>query len=180
MLRITLPEVEEWDERKQEFVYSEEKTLQLEHSLVSLSKWESKWHKPFLNTTKMTDEEALDYIRCMTLTQNVSPETYNRITYDHIIAIKDYINDPMTATKFSEDGKSKRSREIITAEIVYYWMSALQIPFECRKWHLNRLLAFIRVCSAKNSPTKKMSQREIMSQNAALNAARRQQLNSKG
>jgi hypothetical protein len=180
VLRITLPAVEEWDERTESFVYSAEMTLQLEHSLVSLSKWESKWHKPFLHTTGMTDEESLDYIRCMTLTQNVPPETYYRLTGEHIKAIKSYINEPMTATTFSKETGGKRNREIITAEIIYYWMSALQIPFECQKWHLNRLLAFIRVCSTKNAPAKKMSKKDIMSQNAALNAARRQKFNSKG
>lgn len=179
MLRIVLPAIEEWDEQKEEFVQSDEKVLQLEHSLVSLSKWESKWHKPFLHTEDMSDEEALDYIRCMTLTQNVPPETYNRITDVHISEIKKYMNEPMTATTFSKDS-GKRNREIVTAEIIYYWMSTLQIPFECQKWHLNRLLAFIRVCSIKNAPAKKMSKKDIMSQNAALNAARRQKFNSKG
>lgn len=180
MLRLTLPPVEEWDERTETFVYSTETTLQLEHSLVSLSKWESKWHKPFLHTANMTDEESLDYIRCMTLTQNVSPDTYYRLTSDHIDAIKRYINEPMTATTFVADNGPKRNQEIITSEIIYYWMSTLQIPFECQKWHLNKLLAFIRVCSIKNAPAKKMSKKDIMSQNAALNAARRQKFNSKG
>lgn len=180
MLRITLPEVEEWDERKEEFVNAKAITLQLEHSLVSLSKWESKWHKPFLHTTNMNVEESIDYVRCMTLTQNVPPEAYYRLTEEHMDMIKSYINEPMTATTFSSETGGKRNREIVTAEIIYYWMSALQVPFECRKWHLNKLLAFIRVCSIKNAPAKKMSNKDIWAQNAALNAARRRKFNSKG
>ena len=181
MLRITLPAVEQWDERKEEFVYAKEQTLQLEHSLVSLSKWESTWHKPFLHTTEMTYEETIDYVRCMTLTQNVSPETYYRITYKHLEEIKEYIAAPMTATTFSEATNGKRNRDIITAEIIYYWMIASQIPFECRKWHLNKLLTLIRVCSIKNAaPKKGGNKKEQISQYAAMNAARRKKLNTKG
>lgn len=180
MLRLTLPAVEMWDERKQEFVYAKEQTLQLEHSLVSLSKWESTWHKPFLHTPDMTYEETIDYVRCMTLTQNVSPDTYGRITDDHINQIRAYIENPMTATTFREERGGKRNREIITAEIIYYWMIAMQIPSDYQKWHLNRLLTLIRVCSVKNSPTKKMSKRETISQYAALNEANKKRFNTKG
>ena len=116
----------------------------------------------------------------MTITQNVKPEVYNHLTTGNIEEINKYIDAPMTATTFPEDKSGKRNREIITAEVIYYWMVALQIPFECQKWHLNKLITLIRVCNAKNTPPKKMSKREIMSRNAALNAARRKQLNSKG
>lgn len=180
MLRLTLPAVELWDEQKQEFIYAKEQTLQLEHSLVSLSKWESTWHKPFLHTTNMTYEETIDYVRCMTLTQNVSPETYSRITDDHIHQIRAYIENPMTATTFREERNGKRNREIITAEIIYYWMVAMQIPSDYQKWHLNRLLTLIRVCSVKNAPAKKMSKRETISQYAALNEANKKRFNTKG
>lgn len=180
MLWITLPASEFWDEQKQEFVYLKEKTLQLEHSLVSLSKWESKWCKPFLSQKEMTFEETLDYIKCMTITQNVRPEIYDRLTAKHIKEISEYINAPMTATTFTEDKTGKANREVVTAEIIYHWMIALQIPSEYQKWHLNRLLTLIRVCNLKNSPPKKMSKNEIMNRNAALNAARRKRLNSKG
>ena len=180
MLRITIPATEQWDEAKEEFVYTKEQTLQLEHSLVSLSKWESTWCKPFLFTPNKTDEEVVDYIRCMTLTQNVNPDVYRCLTEENIQEIDDYIRKPMTATTFKEEKSSKRNKEIITAEIIYYWMSALQIPFECRKWHLNKLLTQIRVNSIKNAPPSKMSKRETISQYAALNAARKKQLNTKG
>ena len=179
MLRLTLPAIELWDELNQEFIYAKELTLQLEHSLVSLSKWESRWHKPFLHTP-LNFEQTLDYVRCMTLTQNVSPETYYRLTDAHIEQIRAYIEDPMTATTFREEKASKRNHEIITAEIIYYWMSTMQIPIDCQKWHLNRLLTLIRVCSLKNAPAKKMSKRETISQYAALNEARKKQLNTKG
>jgi hypothetical protein len=180
MLQITIPAVELWDERKQEFVTTKEQTLQLEHSLVSISKWESKWCKPFLSKQEKTFEETLDYIKCMTITQNVNPEVYNYLTNKNIEEINNYINAPMTATYFSDDKIAKTSREQITAELIYYWMIALNIPFECQKWHLNRLLTLIKVCNIKNQPPKKRNRKEIMSRNTALNAARRKQLNTKG
>lgn len=180
MLRITIPAVEQWDEAKQEFIYTKEQTLSLEHSLVSISKWESKWCKPFLTKQEKNFEETLDYVKCMTITQNVDPEVYNYLTNENIKAINEYIESPMTATYFSDEQNSKTSREQVTAELIYYWMIAFNIPFECQKWHLNRLLTLIKVCSIKNQPPKKRSRKEIMSRNAALNAARRKQLNTKG
>ena len=181
MLQITIPSRDDlWDESKGEFGTSKEQKLVLEHSLVSLSKWESKWCKPFLSKQEKTTEETIDYIRCMTLTQNVDPEVYNFLTDDNIRDVNAYIEAPMTATWFSNSNTGKQNREQITAELVYYWMIALNIPFECQKWHLNRLLTLIRVCEVKNSPPKKMSRRELLNRNAALNAARRKQLNSKG
>ena len=180
MLRITIPAVEQWDEAKQEFISTKEQTLSLEHSLVSLSKWESKWCKAFLTKQEKTFEETLDYIKCMTLTQNVDPEVYKYLTNGNIGEVNKYIEAPMTATYFSEDKNGKTSREQITAELIYYWMISLNIPFECQKWHLNRLLTLIKVCNIKNTPPKKRSKKEIMSRNAALNAARRKQLNTKG
>ena len=181
MLTITVPiSPEGWDEDKQEFVQPKSQILQLEHSLISLSKWESKWQKPFYSKKEMTDEEALDYIKCMTLNKNVDPDIYNHLTRENIGDVMKYIGNPMTATTFGKDDKSNNSREVITSELIYYWMIASNIPFECQKWHLNRLITLIRVCSIKNTPPKKMNKREIMSRNAALNASRRKQLNSKG
>lgn len=180
MLRITIPAVEQWDEEKQEFISTKEHKLSLEHSLVSLSKWESKWCKAFLTKQEKTLEETLDYIKFMTLTQNVDPEVYKYLTNGNVEEVNRYIEAPMTATYFSEDENGRTSREPITAEIIYYWMISLNIPFECQKWHLNRLLTLIKVCNIKNTPPKKRSKREIMSRNAALNEARRKQLNTKG
>lgn len=181
MLQIVVPiSPEGWDERRQEFVAPRTQILQLEHSLVSLRKWESKWCKPFLSKTDKTDEEVLDYVKCMTLTQHVDPEIYDHLTADNYREINKYIEAPMTATTFSEDKTSKGSREIVTAELIYHWMIALNIPFECQKWHLNSLLTLIRVCNIKNSPPKKMSKSDLMRRNAALNASRRRQHNSRG
>lgn len=180
MLHITIPATEKWDELKEEFIYSKEQKLQLEHSLVSISKWESKWNKSFLYTRNKTDDEILDYVKCMTITQNVDPEIYKNLTVYNFEQINGYINAPMTATHFSEDSTGKKNNERITSELIYYWMIALNIPFECQKWHINRLLTLIRVCNIKNQPPKKRSRREIMSRNAALNAARKKQLNTKG
>ena len=185
MLRITIPSVvsEQFNEETNEFVYTtvlKEQTLQLVHSLVSLSKWESKWCKAFLSKQDKTLEETIDYIKCMTLTQNVNPKIYDYLTNDNISQVNKYIDAPMTATTISEDKSGKKNKEIVTAEIIYYWMITLNIPFECQKWHLNRLLTLIEVCNIKNQPPKKRSRKEIMRRNSALNAARRKQFNSKG
>lgn len=180
MLQITVPGVELYDEKNNEFIYLKERTLQLEHSLVSISKWESKWCKPFISKTDKTEEEIADYVKCMTITQNVDPDIYQRLTKSNYDEIEKYINAPMTATTFREGRGGKKNNGIITAEIIYYWMIALTIPKDYEKWHFNRLLTLIRVCNEKNAPSKKMSKSEIMKNNAALNAARRQQFNSKG
>lgn len=178
MLKIVIPAFEGYNEKTQEFVNIPETTLQLEHSLVSVSKWEAKWNKPFISTESKTNEETLDYIKFMTLTQNVDPKVYTYMNQEIMDEISEYINLPMTATTFKEDGK--KNREIVTNELIYYWMISLNIPFECQKWHLNRLLTLIRVCSIKNTPAKKMSQHEVMSQNRSLNAARRAKLHTRG
>lgn len=180
MLYITVPATEQWDEAKQEFISTKETTLQLEHSLVSLSKWESKWHKAFFSKKDKTFEETIDYIKCMTLTQNVKPEVYACLTKSNIEEINRYIGDPMTATTFFEEKQGGGSSETVTAELIYYWMIALNIPFECQKWHINRLLTLVRVCNIKNQPPKQMGKGERLRRQAELNARRRQQLNTKG
>ena len=179
MLKITVPGLELYDEENNEFINYKDQTLQLEHSLVSISKWEAKWHKPFLSDEDKTLEEIIDYIKCMTITQNVKSDVYDRLTSDNIQTINDYIQDSMTATTFSDDKKTGK-KEIVTSEIIYYWMVTYNIPMECQKWHLNRLLTLVKVCTIKNSPPKKMSNSEIISRNKALNAARRKKLNTKG
>lgn len=181
MLYITIPARQLWNEQTGEFVYISEQTLQLEHSLVSLSKWESKWHKSFLSDkVEKTDEEIMDYIKCMTITQNVNPLVYMCLTRDNIEKINAYISNPMTATTF-RDEKEKKNKEVVTAELIYYWMLSLNIPFECQKWHINRLLTLIRVCNIKNTPPGKgKSKRELTSQYAAMNAARRKAHNTRG
>lgn len=180
MLEITVPATEYYDEFRQEFVNTPETTLQLEHSLVSLSKWECKWHKPFLGETQKTNEEALDYIRCMTKNQHVNPLVYGAIPKSMFDEIDLYLEDQMTAAVFHDQEPKKASRELTTAETIYHWMFSLQIPLDCEKWHLNRLLSLIRFSSIKNGPDKKMSKKEIMRQNQAINAARRQQLKTRG
>lgn len=182
MLEITVTiEPEQWDEKNERFIPPKETTLQLEHSLVSLSKWESKYHKPFL-TSEKTDVETLEYIKFMTLTQNIRPDIYNYLSRKNIKEIEEYINDPMTATTFREDNPNKKSRQIITNELIYSWMVGYQIPFECQSWHLNRLITLIRVCGAQNQPPKKgkTSQKDLASKYAAMNARNRAKYNSKG
>lgn len=183
MLQLTIPSAEYYDEKRETFIEIKGQTVQLEHSLVSVSKWEAKWKKPFLGKDPKTEEESLDYIRCMTITQNVDPNVYKNLTPPLIAKINAYIEEPMTATWFSESQNQRPSREIITAEIIYYWMIALNIPMECQKWHLNRLLTLIRVCNIKNGNAgnkPKMSKRELMNRNRALNAARKSRLNTNG
>ena len=179
MFKLTIPSIETYDAEKNEFVQTKEYVLQLEHSLVSLSKWEGKWCKPFLTREDKSFEESVDYVRCMTMTQNVDQAAYLCITPKEIDLVSSYIDKPMTATVLPKD-KSTPSREIVTAELIYYWMITMNIPFECQKWHLNRLLTLINVCSIKNATPKKRSKREIMDRNAAINAARRQKYNTKG
>ena len=178
MLEIIVPGREFFDEDKNEFVVTKSTKLTLEHSLISLSKWESKWEKPFLSSDK-TVPETIDYIRCMTLTQNVDPLVYNSLNNENVQDVVKYIEAPMTATKVKSQ-KHARNSETVTAELIYYWMIALNIPFECQKWPLNKLLTLIEVCSIKNQPQKKMSRSEILRSNRELNAARRAKYKTKG
>jgi hypothetical protein len=171
-LTVTIPEDVLFNEETNEFFYTKETKLKLEHSLVSISKWEANWEKPFLNGIQ-PGEETIDYIRCMTLTQNVDPLVYLVIPRDIQQQISEYIDKPMTATTITEHGNRHNRRQIVTSELVYSWMIQLRIPIEFQKWHFNRLMTLIQVCQAKNEPSKKMSQREILQQNAAINAARR-------
>ena len=181
MLKIIVPAREFFNESTNEFITSKEQPLTLEHSLVSISKWESKWHKPFLSPKNdKSNDEILDYVRCMTLTQNVDPKVYYNLSKDNITKIQHYIDDSMTATTFSSNNNSPPNREIITSEIIYYWMIAYNIPVEFEKWHLNRLLTLIKVCSIKNAPSKKMTKGEILKRNHSLNAARRQAYHTHG
>ena len=181
MLRIKVPiSPEGWDEEKQEFVEPAVQILNLEHSLVSIHKWESKWNRSFLASKEMTEEETIHYIECMTLSDDIDSEIYTKLTKENIDEIHDYIYAPMTATKIPKTKTGKNSKETVTAELIYFWMLESGIPFECQYWHLNQLLTLIEVCGVKRTPAKKMSKSEIMRQNAAINAANRARFNSKG
>lgn len=180
MLEIYIPAMEFYDESNNIFIHVAGQNLKLEHSLVSLSKWESIWEKPFLSQKNMTEAETISYIKCMTITQNVNPALYKGITQDIINQVNSYIAHPMTATTFPNKDPRRINREIITAEIIYYWMITLNVPFECQKWHLNKLLTLLNVCNIKSQPGKKMSPREVIARNKALNAERKSKLNTRG
>lgn len=181
MLEIRIDGKEFWNQEKEEFVNTRGITLRLEHSLISISKWEAKYKRPFLSDGPKTLQETYDYIAFMSLDRNVSMTELEGITEEDYKKILDYIHDPMTATKISNNAKNKpNSNHVLTSEEIYYDMTALNIPFECEKWHLNRLLTLIKIASIKNEPPKKMSKGEIYRQNAELNRARRAKYHSKG
>lgn len=180
MLTIIVPMSEGLNEETQEFVVDVAFKLEMEHSLVSLSKWESKFEKSFLHTKDKTPEELLYYVKAMTLTKDVPEEVFMKLSADNVKAIDDYLGAKMTATWFREDENQKPSREIITAELVYYWMFSAGIPKDCEHWNLNRLFTLIKVFSEKNKPAKKMSKAQIAQQHRDLNAQRRAQLGTSG
>lgn len=180
MLTIVVPGIEMYDEIKQEFVTEGDITLELEHSLVSLSKWESFYEVPFLGKEEKTTEQILEYIKLMTLTLEVPEEVFSRVSEGNIKAINEYIEAKMTATWFNDPPGNLASRDVITAELIYYWMITFQIPFECQYWHINRLFTLIRVCNVKQAKPKKMSRAEIAARNRELNAQRRSQLGTTG
>lgn len=176
MLELKIPAGEAFDPVKEEFISIPGCTIKLEHSLVSISKWEAKWKRPFLEHGPSTAEEILDYIKFMTITQNVNPNVYMFINNDLMQQINEYINDPMTATKIKQPTNKKPGREIYTSEVLYAYMVNLQIPFECQKWHLNRLLTLIQSCGKLNEPPKKLSAKD----RRAINAANRKRFHTRG
>lgn len=179
MLKITIPKSEQFDEATSEFIHLPEVTVELEHSLVSLSKWESKWEKPFLGDEPKTDEETVDYILFMSLDENLPEEVVTRFTIADFNKVTEYIQASMTATWFKEE-RSKPSREIITSEIIYYWMIQNNVPVEFQHWHLNRLITLLKVCSHKNKPPEKMNPRDAAAKQRALNEARKAKYNTSG
>lgn len=180
MLKITVPGIELYDEVREEFTTADGFTLELEHSLVSLAKWESIFEKPFLSKDPKTDAEVMAYIQAMLVTPDVPADVFSRFSQGTFEQINQYIDARMSATWFSDKDKGARSREIITAELIYYWMISFQIPMECQYWHLNRLFTLIRIFNIKNAPQKKMSRSEIAARNRELNAQRKAQLGTSG
>lgn len=182
-ITINIPARELFDPATNRFINTEAKTLTFEHSLMSIAKWESKWHKPYMSKEQRTEEEIRDYIRCMCITDKVDPNIFYAMDQKTINKIVDYITDPQTATTFKKKDE-RPNREIITNEIVYYWMCELGIPFDpCQKWHFNRLMTLIRVASIKKqSPKKsgKKGQQDAINRMSAENARRKALYNTRG
>lgn len=179
MLRLVVVTSENFDEATSTIVPADSFVMELEHSLVSLSKWESRWEIPFIDTEDKTDEQVLDYIRCMFLGEEFPEKALEFLTKEQYEQIRAHIDAKMTATTFRES-KNQSNGEMVTAELIYYWMIALTIPFECENWHLNRLLTLVRVCNIKNTPPDKKSRRESNAERKALNAQRRAQFGTRG
>lgn len=197
MFEITIPGEELWDARRAEFTSTKAVTLRLEYSLVSLSKWESKWHIPFFDDSiKKTPEQMQDFVRCMTVTQGVDPTVYARLTVENLNAIYRYMEDPMTATWFAGEGRpgeknqngttKRRVRrrppgtgKVLTSEVLYSRMFQAGVPIECERWHLNRLMTLIRVCQEEQAPPRKMSRKDALRQRRELNAARMKKYGTK-
>jgi hypothetical protein len=180
MLVIHVSGVESFDENTQEFIAQGGTVLELEHSLVSLSKWESIHEKPFLGKEPKTSEEILSYVKCMTLTEKIPREIFQKLSQENIEGIREYIEAKASATWFSEQPGEPKSRDVITSELIYYWMTVFNIPFECERWHLNRLFTLIRICNVKQAKPEKMSSSELARRNRELNAQRKAQLGTTG
>lgn len=187
MIEITIPARRFWDEASETFITFKGTTLKLEHSLLSISKWESKWKKPFFDDkVSKTQEESIDYIRCMTLTQSVDPLAYSCIPDSELKRVITYMEDSMTATWFNNMEKKKAKSGMstngkkVTSELIYYWMTQLNIPFECEKWHINRLMTLIKIANIEGQPPKKMSPKEAASYRKALNDSRRAKYHTRG
>lgn len=184
MLVLNVSKKELYDDYKNEFINIDSYVITLEHSLLSVSKWESIYEKPFLNDQELTAEEQIEYIKCMSITQNVPDIVYKTLSKSEIGQVSKYIEDKKTATFFNNrsQGNNVRNTKIVTSELIYSWMVKYQIPFECQKWHLNRLLTLIEICKLDNEDpkSKRMSKNEIYEYNKALNKARRAKYNSKG
>lgn len=179
MLEITIPGGERWSDRENRFYYPKETTIRLEHSLVSLSKWEAKWEIPFIGNRNLTYEQNCDYVQCMNMTQNVSSEVFEFIPPETLAEIRQYVDKKMTATTISNT-TGRKSRETVTSEVIYCWMTELGIPFECQKWHLNRLITFIQVCQIRKAPQKKYRGSDLLRRNYELNELRKKQWGSNG
>lgn len=180
MLRLEIQGLDGWDEKKEEFVSTPSATLMLEHSLVSISKWEAKWERSYLSKPPRTREEQIDYVRCMTVTRNVPPEVYSGLTGQHLRIVQQYIDSPGCATRITSPQKPGGKGPSITSEQVYYWMIFFGIPFECQKWHFNRLMTLIRICEIKSRNPKKQNRSEMLKNRAALNAQRKAMYNTRG
>lgn len=180
MLSIIVPGKEHFNEETQEFETRGDVVLHLEHSLASLSKWESIWEEPFLSNGQRTTEQLISYVECMCVCAVSSSEVFSRLTEENVESINAYLDSKQSATRITEIKNQAPSREVVTSELIYYWMVSYRIPFECDQWNLNRLFTLIRICGIKNTKQKPMSKAALAARNRELNAQRRQQLGTNG
>lgn len=180
MLKLIVSGTEYFNEETEEFESVGDFELELEHSLISLSKWESKYQKPFLSNLEKSPEEILYYIKAMILTPIYPNDLFEKFSTENFAQINNYIESRESATTFGDMPDRRIRGEVITSELIYYWMVAFNIPFECERWHLNRLFSLIRICNLKNSKQKKMSRSEMAARNRELNAKRREQYGTRG
>lgn len=181
MLELHISETELWDPVSEKFLLVKEQSLPLEHSLLSISKWEEKWHKPMplINNERLSGDEFLDYVRCMTISRNPDPLVYRCITAREVEAIMAYINDPHTATWFGNEKSGGNDKRPLTTELIYHLMFAFGVSKECEKWHLNRLMTQLRVEYEESKPSKKKTPAEIAERHRMLNAKRRAEARAK-
>lgn len=183
MLKIVVPAWEDWDPVRQKFIYGKETKLTLEHSLIAISKWEAKYKKPYLTDKPKTAEEAMDYIKFMTIinpNKSLDEDVYMHLTQENLREIEAYIGDPMTATTFNRRNQPPSRNKVVTSEEIYFSMASFGIPFECQQWHFNRLMTLLEVAAIRNQPGKKMSNKEKYARNRSLNAANRARFHSNG
>lgn len=180
MLTIIIEEDEFFNEETQTFEEVEKTIIDLEHSLLSVSKWESKYQKPFLSTAEKSPEEIFGYLKSMVVSPNLDPDVLYKCSQENLDEIQTYIDSSQSATTFGVMPERRGPGEVITSELIYYWMVAFNIPFECEHWHINRLFSLIRICNIKNAKPRKLSKNEIAMRNRELNAKRRAELNTSG
>lgn len=177
-----------FDEETNTFLHPVGKKLHLEHSLLSISKWEAEWEIPFLNTDK-TSEQSLSYIKCCVLDDDFDELLLNTLSDKNILDFNAYLSKGMTAKKIidlrsslSQKRKSRRpaSQKALTSEDIYYSMIQFHVWKECEEWPLQRLLSLLQLCSLKSNSTGEMSKSDQAKFYREENARRKAKYHTNG